>query len=182
MQSCGPGILPSGTYQVNTVRFVLSGPRSDSGGPAPGIWIDTKTKLSGLAGGTLKSGKPYGLGIDYTDSTFTFAAAEFTGVEIAYDDGTVDPGTKALDLPLRIAGREYETINSVAVGKVVNTKVRVISGKIPGIINRDEPFTLRLKGLFIKDDGSKIPFTIDQHYDIEKQSGTKTAAEVMQDA
>lgn len=181
MPSCNPLSPPSGTYTIDTVEFVPSNPGSQSAGPAPGIWIDTNTKLSGLSGGTVRSSKPYGLALDYTDSTFTFSSAEITGVKVIYDDGSIDPGASSLKLPLRIAAREHESINSVSGGRTVKSRDRVISGRIPGVIGRDEDFTLQIEGTFTKDDGSWLPFTIDQHYEIRTERGTRSAADVLKD-
>jgi len=181
LQSCSPHGSPIGTYKIDTVRFVLSDPSAVPAQPAPGIWIDTNTKLRGLAGGTVKSSKPYGIAFDYTDSTFTFTTLEFSTVTLTYDDGIVEPSVRALALPLRIAARKYEGVNSVGGGQTVKYVTRILSGKIPGVVSRDEPFTLKLIGQFTKEDGSKVPFTIEQHYDIKKESTTKAAVDVLQD-
>ena len=61
----------------------------------------------------------------------------------------------------------------------MKTKLRVISGKIPGVITRDMPFTLRLEGNLIKNDGSKIPFAIKHKYDVVRDKSTRTWSEVM---
>jgi len=181
MQSCSPVAPPTGTYKVDTVRFVLSDPGSMAAGPAPGIWIDTNTKLSGLGGGTLKSSKPCGIDFDYTDNTFTLTALEFSSVKITYDDGKTEPGTSALKMPLLTAARNYESVNSVGGGRTIKTTARILSGKIPGMITCDEPFTLQIEGQFTRSDGSKVAFSIDQHYDIEIESTTKAAVDVLRD-
>ncbi len=181
MQRCSPTTTPSGTYTVDTVRFVLTNQGSETTEPAPGIWIDTNTKLSGLNGGTVKSSKPYGIGFDYTDNTFSFTTLEFISVKLTYEDGAVEPRAKTLTTPLRIAARNYQSVNSVGGGRTVKTTARILSGNIPGIITRDEPFTLQIKGHFTRDDGSKIPFAIEQHYDIERENTTRAAADVLQD-
>lgn len=177
VSSCKGG----GDYKVDTVTFVISGTLPPAAGPAPNIHIDTNTKASGMTGGTVKSRKPYSVGIDFTDETFTYAEAEITKVTVTYDDGSSDPGAAALQLPLSIRARPYETTNSVSGGRIVKTKVRVISGKIPGSITRDEPLTLRLEGNLIKDDGSKIPFAIKHEYNVVTDKSTKPWGEVMQD-
>jgi hypothetical protein len=111
MRSKKTGVLGTGsTHVIDTVRFVPSNPGTKSPGPVPGIWIDTNTKLSGLSGGTLQSGKPYGLGIDYTDETFTFKSAEFTRVKILYNDGGIDPEAGSLGLPLRLKARSKRVL------------------------------------------------------------------------
>ncbi len=181
--SCKRTGAPSSTtsYKVDTVTFIVSSTIPPAAGPVPKIHIDTNIKLSGLTGGSVKSSKPYSVGIDYTDTTFTFAAAEFTKVGISYDDGSIDPGTAALKLPLRILARPYDSINSVAGGAIVKTKLRVISGEIPGAISRDEPFTLRIEGHLIKDNGTKVPFAINREYDVVKDKATKAWGDVMQD-
>ena len=181
LQSCSPHSVPSGSYKIDTVRFVLSNHGSSGTQPAPGIWIDTNMKLRGFLGGTVKSSKPYGIAFDYTDNTFTFKTLEFSTVRLTYDDGMVEPSVKGLALPLRISVRKYETVNSVSGGGTVKAMTHILSGKIPGIVHRDEPFTLQIMGHFTKEDGTKVAFTIDQHYEIEKESTTRAAADVLQD-
>lgn len=167
------------SYKCDTVMFVPAGPVQPAAGPQPNIHIDTNIKMSGMFGGTIKTTAPYSLGIDYTDETFTYAEAEFTKVVVSYDDGTDDPGAAALKFPLRIPARPYESVNSVAGGRIVKTKLRVISGKIPGVITRDKPITLRIEGRLIKDDGTKVPFAIKCKYDVVRDKSTKPWSEVM---
>ncbi len=181
IQSCWRVQPPSGTYQVITFEFVLSNPPANAGTAVPGVWIDTNTKLSGLSGGTLTSSLPCAVMIDYTDNTWTFKSVEFTSVKITYDDGTVDLSTGAVKLPLRLAAREYETVNSVTGGRIVKSKNWILSGEIPNIVTRAEPFRLQMEGYFAKDDNSRVAFTIDQHFIIQKDNATKSAAEVLQD-
>lgn len=135
-----------------------------------------------MMGGTVETSKPYSIGVDYTDVTFTFSEAVFTKVTVTYADGTKDPGATALKLPFRIQARPHESVNSTSGGGIVKTKMRVISGDIPGAITRDEPLTLLLEGELIKDDGSKIPFRIKRDYEVEKDTSTKPWGEVMSDA
>jgi hypothetical protein len=177
-KSPGP---PEGTYRIDTVSFVNSNPMKESSGPAPGIWIDTDLRLSSLVGGTLKSHKPYDIAFDYTDNSYTFKTLEFTGVNLTYDDGQAESKAASLKLPLRIPARKYESVNSVTGGRVVKTTLRLLSGRMSGIITRDEAFTLKMEGRFIKEDGSTIPFAIDQHYGIETENAIRPAAEVLQD-
>jgi hypothetical protein len=171
----------AGSYKFDTVRFVVSGTNPPAAGPAPNIHIDTGTQVSGMLGGTVKTSKPYSIGIDYTDVTSTFAAVEFTHVTVTYADGTNDPEAAALKLPLRIQARPIEITNSGAGGRIVKTKLRGISGKIPGAITRDMPFTLGLEGKLIKEDGSEIPFAIKLKYEVVTDKSTKRWGEVMQD-
>ncbi len=177
-QSCSPA---GATYQVDTVRFVDSNPAAVNPGPAPMLWINTNTKLKGFWGGSVKSSKPYGIQFDYTDNSFSLTMLEFTSATLTYDDGEREPRVEALDLPLRTPARKYQAINSVNGGGTVTTTVRILSGQMPALITRDEPFTLHLEGQFTRDDGSRIPFTIEKHYDVEIESTTKPAAEVLQD-
>lgn len=170
-----------GDYKIDTVTFRASGAVPPAAGSAPNVHIDTNMKVSGMLGGTVETSKPYSIAIDYTDETFTIAAAEFTNVTVTHADGTNDPGAAALKLPLRILARPVETVNSVAGGRIVKTNLRVISGKIPGAITRDMSFTLRLEGKLIKDDGSNIPFAFECKYDVVTEKNTKPWGEVMQD-
>lgn len=179
--ACTPPGPPSGTYTINTFEFVLSNPPQNVGESIPNIWIDTNTKLSGLSGGTMTSSLPCAVKIDYTDNSFTFKSAVFTVVKITYDDGTIDPSTEAVKLPLRIAAREYETVNSVAGGRIVKSKSWILSGAIPNVITRAEPFRLQIEGHFTTGDGTTIPFAIDQHFDIKTENAIKSAEELLQD-
>ena len=92
------------------------------------VWIDTNIRHSFLRK-TIKSSKPYSIAINYTDEAFIVASAEFTRVQVSYDDGVVE--TYAANLPLVIAGRAYTSKNSVSGGRIVETELRVVSGKIP---------------------------------------------------
>jgi hypothetical protein len=179
--SCIPTESPSGSYKIDTFEFVLSKPSKDVGEAIPNIWIDTNLKLSSLFGGTLKSSLPCSIKIDYTDNDAEFKNAEITSLRITYDDDTLVPSAKALALPLRIAAREYETVNSVAGGRIVKSKVWVISGSVPNAITFAAPFRLQLEGYFTKGDGSRIPFAMDQHFDVKTENTVKSAAEVLQD-
>ncbi len=172
---------PEGTYRIDTVRFVDTKPMTESSGPVPGIWIDTDLRISSLVGGTLKSHKPYDIAFDYTDNSYTFKTLEFTSVSLTYDDGQAESKAASLKLPIRIPARRYESVNSVTGGRVVKTTLRLLSGRMSGIITRDEAFTLKMEGRFIKEDGSTIPFAIDQHYGIETENAIRPAAEVLQD-
>lgn len=178
--SCVPG-LPSGHFEVDTVRFVPSGKNANSPGPLPGVWINPNTELS-LANRTLTSRAPYGVNFDYTDTKRAFTAVELTRIEIAYADGTIDRATEALELPIRMAGSEHEVVNSVSGGRVVRSKVWVLSGEVPDVVTRAAPFTLRIEGRFLEKNGGRKPFTIDQPYEVERQKTVKPAAEVLRDA
>ena len=129
----------------------------------------------------MTSSLPCAVKIDYTDNSFAFKNAVFTSVKITYDDDTVDPSTKAVKMPLRMAAREYESVNSVAGGRIVKSKAWIISSTIPGVITRSEPFRLQIDGYFTKDDNSRTPITIDQHFAIKRQHAVKNAEEVLQD-
>lgn len=180
--SCNPNLgPPTGTYKVDTVEFVANPAKSKSSDPAPSVWIDTNTKLSSLAGGTLKSHLPYSLAIDYTDSDATYENAEFTSVSITYDDATVEPAIKNLPLPVTLSAKNTESVNSVAGGRIVKSVVRVISGKIPDVVTSKKSFTLEMKGHFTGRDGTKTPFAIDQHFDAKIEKGKKSTKEVLQD-
>lgn len=182
MQSCSYPIgPPSGNYKIDTVKFVSSNPNPTPAGPVPSIWVDTNMELSSLSGGTLTSTLPYSLQIDYTDNDDSFQNAEFISVNVTYDDGSVEAATKNLKLPLSIPARQTESVNSVSGGRIVRSKVRVISGEIPDVVTRTKPFTLQIEGLFTKHDGSEVPFAIDEHFDVEIENSTKSAAEVLQD-
>lgn len=172
---------PTGAYAVNTFEFVPSEPPQDVGEAVPNVWIDTNMKLSGLSGGTLTSSLPCAVRIDYTDNSLAFRSVVFTSVRVTYDDGAADPAARAVRLPLRIAAREYETVNSVAGGRIVKSKAWVVSGAIPDVVTRAVPFRLRIEGHFAKSGGEKVPFSIDRHFDIEEENAVRSAEEVLQD-
>ena len=166
-------------YKFDTVTFKLSGDVMPAAGPQPNVHVDTNMKMSGMFGGTVKTSSPYSIGVDYTDETFTFAEAEFSKIVVSYDDGTNDPGIAALKLPLRIPARPHESTNSADGGRIVKTKLQVISGKIPGVISRDKPVTLMIEGHLIKNDGVKVPFVIKHKYEVIRDKSTKSWSEVM---
>jgi hypothetical protein len=155
--------------------------RHRPGGDGPGIWIDTNTELRGLWGGTIESHAPYAIAFDYTDDAADLEKLEFTRVAITYDDGASEPAATALTLPITVGARESETVNSMSGGRVVRSTVRVLSGRIPGVITRDASFRLVMEGRFVKKDGSVVPFAIDQRWDVVFERTTKPAGEVLQD-
>jgi hypothetical protein len=171
-----------GDYKVDTVEFAIVASGASAAGPVPNVFIDTNVAVSGLFGGSVESERPYDIQLTLTDESLTFARLELTHVSATAADGTNDPGAAALTLPMRIEGRDYETTNSVDGGRIVTTKVRLISGELTGAITRDVPITLRLVGQFIKDDGSAITFEIDEEYDVVTDSSTKPWSEVMSDS
>ena len=191
MPPCIPIGPPTGNYKVNTFEFTLSNTSKNDGECIPNISIDTNLRLSGLAGGTLTSSLPCGVNFDYTDNTFSLKSAVISSVTITYDDNSVDPSTEKLKLPLSIPAREYESVNSVAGGRIVTSKASIISTKIPNLISRKESFRLQIQGFFNKHSGTKhsdtkhseirIPFTMDQHFDIKSEVSNKSAAELLQD-
>ncbi len=129
----------------------------------------------------MTSSLPCAVKLDYTDNSFAFKNAVITSVKITYDDDTVDSSTQAVKLPVRIAAREYELVNSVAGGRIVHSKAWIISGTIPNVVTRAEPFRLQIDGYFTKEDESRIPIAIDQHFDIKTQNSVRSAEEVLQD-
>lgn len=179
--SCEQSASISGNYKIDTFEFVPSTPSKVIGEAIPNIWIDTNMELSSLFGGTLTSRLPCSVKIDYTDNSFSFKHLVLTAVKITYDDETKASSPDAVTLPLRITAREYETVNSVAGGKVVKSNAWIISGSIPNVITRVKPFRLQIDGYFTKDDNSTVPIAIDQHFDIKVQNAVKSAQEVLQD-
>ena len=167
-------LVSSCNYQYDTVSFGAVGKMPAATTPVPKIEIDTNMSVSTLMGGSVKSKKPYDIQASYLDDTFTFAAADFTTVTVTYADGTIDPGATALKLPMRFQNRVYESHNSMAGGAVVVTKSRIIQAEFPGTITRDEPFTLLIEGKFTKEDGTIIPFTIKEKYDISRDKRTES--------
>lgn len=168
--------LPSCNVKYDMVTFKAVGIMPAATTPVPKIEIDTNV-TAGMTGGDVKSNKPYDIQAHYMDDTFTFASAEFTTVTVTYADGTVDPGIAALKLPMRFQNRVHESPNSMAGGAVVVTKSRIISAEFPGTISRDEAFTLLIEGKFTKDDGTIIPFTIKEKYDVSRDKRTESWAD-----
>ena len=177
VQSCTPG----GTYQIDTFAFMPTQPVAAAAQPQPSVWIDTNIRLSSLSGGTVTSRLPCAAKLDYTDNSKSMEAAVLTQVQLTYDDGVAEPSLQTLKLPLKIKAREYEVVNSMAGGEIVKSKVRVVSGEVPNLITRDQPFTLQIAGHFVKLDGQEVAFTIEQHFDIQREKGEKPAAEVLMD-
>lgn len=170
-------LVSSCNYKYDTVTFGAVGKAPAARTPVPKVEIDTNISVGTLFGGSVKSKKPYDIQAYYMDDTFTFASAEFTKVTVNYDDGTVDPAAAALQLPLRIQNRVHESYNSMDGGAVVVTKSRIITAEFPGAIQRDEPFTLLIEGRFTKDDGTVIPFSVRETYDISRDKRTESWAD-----
>jgi hypothetical protein len=167
-------LVSSCNFKYDTVSFGAVGKTPVAKTPVPKIEIDTNMSVGTLLGGSVKSKKPYDILAYYMDDTFTFAAAEFTKVKVTYADGTVDSGAAALKLPMRSQHTAHESHNSMEGGSVVVTKSRIIPAEFPGTINRDEPFTLLVKGRFTKEDGTIIPFTIKEKYEISRDKRTES--------
>jgi hypothetical protein len=171
-----------GDYTFDTVEFAIVASGASATGPTPNVFIDTNVEVSGLFGGSVKSERPYDIQLSLADESFTFARLELTHVSATAADGTNDPGAAALVLPVRFEGRELETTNSVAGGRVVTSKVRLISGELVGVITRDVAMTLRLEGRIVADDGSATPFAMEQKFDVLTDTSTKPWADVMSDS
>ena len=178
LQACKPSGPSSGslvgTHKFDTVAFEQTSPPPASTKPVPGVWLDTNLEVDGLiGGGTVKSKRPYHIRLDYTDNSSSFTALEITKVGVTYDDGTVEAATKGLALPHRIAVRPYETVNSMSGGRIVKSTVNILSGMLPDAITRDESLTLEMEGFFTDKAGAKHPFTIDYHYTVRFDKGTR---------
>jgi hypothetical protein len=169
-------MLPSCNVKHDTVRFSAAGIMPAVKTPIPSIEIDTNVS-AGMTGGAVKSNKPYDIRAYYMDDTSTFASAEFTTVTVTYADGTTDPGVSALKFPMSFQNSVYESSNSMAGGVVVVNKSRIIRAEFVDTISRDETFTLELEGKFTKDDGTVIPFTIKEKYDISHDKRTESWAD-----
>ena len=180
MQACKPATPLGGTYTVSVFDFRPSAAPSSTSPNAPSVWIDSNTTLS-FSSRTVTSSLPCSVMIDYTDHTAAIRSAEFTSIRITYDDGAVDPGPDSIALPVRIRGREYESVNSVSGGRIVRSKSWIISGRIPGVITRADSFRLFIEGRFIQNDGTSTPFVIDQHFEVRRENAQKPAEDVLQD-
>jgi hypothetical protein len=167
-------LLSSCSYRYDRVVFNAVGKMSATQKAVPDIAIDTNDSMGAL-GGLVKSNKPYDIfAFYYMDNAPIVASVEFTKVTVTYADGTVDPGAKALNLPMRFKSFVYEGSSHNADGSVVTTKSSRIEAELPGAITRDEPFTLLIEGRFTKENGTTIPFTIKRKYDMERDKRTET--------
>lgn len=169
-------MLPSCNVKHDTVTFSAVGTMPTVTTPIPRIEIDTNVS-AGMMGGAVKSNKPYDIRAYYMDDTSTFASAEFTKVTVTYADGTTDPGIAALKLPMSFQNSVHESSNSMAGGVVVVNKSRIIRAEFVDTISRDEAFTLEIEGKFTKDDGTVIPFTIKEKYNISHDKRTESWAD-----
>lgn len=169
-------LVSSCSYKYDTVSFSAVGKMPAAKTPVPKVEIDTNMSVGSLVGGSVKSKKPYQLHVYYMDDASMFASIDFTTVTVTYADGTTDPRVAALKLPMRIQSRLYESYNSTSEAVVKNTG-RIIQARFPGVISRDESFTLLIKGRFTKHDGTTIPFTINEKYDISRDKRTETWAD-----
>lgn len=135
----------------------------------PNTHIDTND-TSGW-NGFIKSTKPYDIWVLYPNAHPETAAhmesVVLTKFTVTYADGTVDPGTKALKLPIRIKTFVYEGSDRNPDGSINHSKDRRIEKEMIGVVSRDEPFTLQIEGRFIKYNGTSIPFTIKQKYNMK---------------
>jgi hypothetical protein len=96
---------------------------------------------------------------------------------VTYADGSHDTGAAALKLPMRFQSTVYESYNSMDGGAVVVNKSRILDAHLSETIQRDEPFTLSIKGQFIKDNGTIIPFKITEKYDMTRDKRTESWAD-----
>ena len=167
-------LLPSCSTRYDRVSFNPVGGQPATRKPVPDIVIDTNESTA-TWGGLIKSNKPYDIiALYYMDKAPVVASVEFTKVTVTYADGTTDPGTAALKLPMRFNHFIYEYTDRKPDGSVVKAKPRRIEAEIPRTINRDEPFTLLIEGRFIKDDGTPIPFRIRRKYNLERDQHSET--------
>lgn len=167
-------LMSSCTFYYDMVSFNGVDKMPAAKTPVPKIEIDTNTSVGTLLGGSVKSNRPYDIRAYYMDDKFTISSAEFTAVTVTYADGTQDPAAAALKLPMRFQGRLYESHNSMDGGVVVVTKSRIIDAQFPGIITRDEPFTLHIEGKFTKENGKIIPFRIKHKYEFSRDKRTES--------
>ena len=170
-------LLPSCVFFHDTVAFNGLGKMPAVKTPVPKVEIDTNITVGTLLGGSVKSHKPYNIRLYYMDDTFTFATIEITALTVTYADGSNDPGAALLKLPMRFQSTVYESYNSMGEEGVVVTKSRIIQAEFSGVISRDEPFTLLVKGRFIKSNGSIIPFVIKERYDPSRDKRTESWAD-----
>jgi hypothetical protein len=170
-------LMSSCTFWHDTVSFDAAGKMPAAKTPVPKIEIDTNISITTLFGGFVKSNKPYDIHAYLMDGTSTFDSAEFTSVTVTYADGTLDPGLAALKLPMRSQHTIHESYNSMGEDGIVVTRSRIIRAEFPDVISRDEPFTLLLKGRFIKSNGSIIPFVIKEKYDPTRDKRTESWAD-----
>jgi hypothetical protein len=167
-------VLPSCVFFHDTVAFNALGKMPAVKTPVPKVEIDTNITVASLMGGSVKSRKPYDILVHYMDDTFTYSTMEITALTVTYADGSNDPGAASLKLPMRFPASVHEAYNSMDGGVVVVTKSRILKAAISDTIQRDEPFTLLIKGRFTKEDGTIIPFTIQEKYDMTRDKRTES--------
>lgn len=178
LSSCNPSTSMIGVHKYDTVIFDLKDPPLAGVKPVPNVWVDTNMEVKGLIrGGTVQSRKPYHIRIDHTDNTFSLSALEIAKVKVVYDDGKIEGATKGLKLPIRILAKDYETVNSTRGGRIVKAKVNLLSGVLKDVITRDESLTLNIEGFFTTKKGVKETFTIDSHYLVRFDKGTRPLAD-----
>lgn len=135
----------------------------------PSTHIDTND-TSGW-NGFIKSTKPYDIWVLYPiahpETAAYLESVVLTKFTVTYADGTVDPGTKALKLPMRIKTFVYQGADRNPDGSINHSQDRRIEKEMIGVISRDEPFTLQIEGRFIKYNGTSIPFTIKTKYNMK---------------
>lgn len=159
-------LLPccGGTVDIDTIVF-RHVPREEveATQPKPSLWIDTHINQPGLFGGKVRSARPYGVRLDYTDETFTYEGLDVTALEVTYAGGEVEPEAAALTFPLAFRFHPYEAVNSTRDG-VVRTQLSVLSAEVKSVITRDEDFRIVLSGHFRKKGDVQVPFEIVQQF------------------
>lgn len=134
----------------------------------PGTHIDTN-ETSGW-NGIIRSTKPYDIWVHYPgahpETAANIESVVFTKFTVTYADGTVDPGTKALKLPMSIKTFVYQGSDRNPDGSINHSKDRRIEKEMTGVVSRDEPFTLQIEGRFTKYSGTAMPFKIKIKYNM----------------
>lgn len=179
--SCPTGGSGSGKYTKDTFEFVHSRPPQQTGESVPHISIDTNTRASGPFGGTITSSLPCSVRLDYTDNHREYQSLVVTSIRITYGDDQPDATSEVLKRPQHIAAREYESVNSLSGGQVVRSKDWILSGELPKLITRLEPFRIQLEGHFTKEGSPTVPFTIDQQLEPKIYKSDKPAGEYLLD-
>ena len=77
------------------------------------------------------------------------------------------------------------TDNSFKFKDAVFTSVKITydDGTVApsNVITRAEPFRLQIEGYFTKDDSNRIPFAMEQHFDIKTENTIRSAEDVLKD-
>jgi hypothetical protein len=111
-------------------------------------------------------GKPFRLYLQLFDYRKRFVSVELESVSLTFDDGEVISSNKAWRRKLRPAA-QY----AVVEGKYTKTELLELDAPLDVTPPRATPFTIRLKGRMVQQNGERVPFTGTARFEVERTAG-----------